>query len=415
MEFYMIVIVVIVAIGILLNIVLNTKSEKKNNTGIIIMTASGVCANLFMLYRLDFSSFGVFIFFITLTAALLFAIYLLANILRRQKERKNKQKIAVDTARVTIPRSRELKKPRSISPDMAAVRADEITGKAETDRRMILTAYTAARRRIMPEGPQAEVLEKRTAADSTGGTDTAGIPLSAEEEQSGPIVLEEDVFGVNVREEDLEILDPPEEEAVRQSAKEAGEAEEADSSAGGTDAAGIPLSAEEEQSGPIVLEEDVSGINVREEDLEAVQFLEEEAGRQSAKAAGEAEEADNGAAENTAGIFETQKEPLDEKQERDEESEERNRQKEILKKAALLQSRGKYLIAYHLYEACVAELADVETSKSAEIAMLDCLVAAGLYADAGKQLFGLLNKKYELGSEEKVKIKEYMELLHKQG
>lgn len=401
MELYMIVIIAVVAIGILLNIALNKKAGKKDNAGIIIMAVSGVCANLFMLYRLHFESFLAFILSIASAAVLLLVIYLIAKIPGRLKARRSKPYIAAGTARAVIPGGHAFKEPRGILPGTPALRDGKNMVKSETTPRITAKPNNVPpRRRIAREAPKPAVFKEGTISDAAGKFGITDEPAPKTDER-------ECVFT----------------EEYEETTTRAG-----DGTGGGPDGFFEVPARKDGQSGiegtafaggrseEILLGKVSSGANGRIEDSKVMQPLKEEAASESVKAAGEAkEEEDTDAGEAAADVSGTQNEPPDENRAPKEESKERIRQREIFKKAEMLQSGGKYLIAYQLYAACAAETADTKIIKTAEIAMLDCLVAAGRYADAGKQLFGLLNKKYELGAAEKVKIKEYMELLHKLG
>jgi hypothetical protein len=396
----MIIIIAVVAIGILLNIGLNKKAGKKDKTGIIIMAASGVCANLFMLYRLHFESFLAFILSIASAAVLLLVIYLIAKIPGRLKARRAKPYVAAGTARAVIPGSPAFKKPRSILPGTPALRDGKNMVKSETTPRIPAKPNIApSRRRIAQEAPETAVFKEGTLSDAAGKFGITDEPASKTSENQCAFTEEYEETTARAGDGTGGGQDGFFEMPAR---KDGQSGVEGTAFAGG-------------QSEEILLGKVSSGANGQIEDSKMLQPLKEEAASESVKAAGDTAEEGSGVPGKAADVFGMQKEPPDENRAPKEESKERIRQKAIFKKAETLQSGGKYLIAYHLYEACAAETADTEIIKTAEIAMLDCLVAAGRYADAGKQLFGILNQKYELESEEKVKIKEYMELLHKRG
>ena len=403
MELYMVVVVAVVVFGILLQIVLNKKSGKKDNAGMIIMAASGVCANLFMLFSLHFSSFGIFIFFVTLAAAVLLVIYMVLRLPGRLKARRSNPNAATVTARMAFSRSREVNEPRGILPGAPAVESNG--NKLKTNPKPRITAKpkeAAPRRLVAKETHESAVLKEGTLLDASGRFCATDEPMPEKGE-------DQCVF-----------IEKQEETTARAEGSDSGRRDELCKKptlrGGKDDAEGTAFAGG--QSEEIHMEKVSPGANGQNENLKVPQPVKEEVASGSVKAKGEAKEEENDAKEaapDDLGMQKTQIEPPDAKQAPAAESGERIRRQEILKKAALLKDKKKYLVAYHLYAACAAEADDAKTIKTAKIAMLDCLVAAGRYTDAGKQLFGILNEKYELLSEEKVKIKEYMELLHKRG
>lgn len=91
--------------------------------------------------------------------------------------------------------------------------------------------------------------------------------------------------------------------------------------------------------------------------------------------------------------------------------EETDRVQSILQKAAGLKEQGKYLVACSLFKSAAQNAHNAQHMKNAEFQMLDCLVLAGQTEDAGRVMFGILNKKYNLTAEEKNRLKETMIIL----
>ena len=400
MELYIIIIAVIVAVGILISSIMNAKSANKNINGIIIMALAGACAVIFMLFGFMFSSFAVYLLFIVLVAVLLLMVFLLMQFVRNKKE-KNARAYANGN---TGGNARKLGvRVREVSGDRGNSYPDDLLQKyfAENETREASAAPVAEV--LEADVSETEADENQSAAE-LAETPEADEPMedNTDGKVGQPAISYE--FAENITQEVEEQAEPAEDKIAFVFAAESEEP------ARETIHAELPsdIAAEAEEIQEITEETSaMDSIPVETWQPEAETFEEAaeepEAGieTEEAQAEDEAEKIQEAAEEEPIAAPESYSAP-----------EESEKERTILKKADGLKEQGKYLVAYGLFQSAAQNAQNQENMKYAEFQMLDCLVLAGQTEDACRVVFGILNKKYVLTSDEKQKLKDTMSVLH---
>lgn len=94
--------------------------------------------------------------------------------------------------------------------------------------------------------------------------------------------------------------------------------------------------------------------------------------------------------------------------------EEDERRLAILYKAEAFKNQGKYLLACSLYQSCLQNARGQEEEKDLKFSILECLVSASQYADAGKVVFDILSSKYELSYSYRNTLKTSMDIINQE-
>ncbi len=379
MAVYLAGIVIVISVGIFINFMINAGSSNKNAGGVIMMGVAGGCAVLLMAQSRWFDNFGRFISVAVLAAVILFVLYMLMQFAAGKKTKFKKQAPGQEAARPVAAAVKEKNVPKSSERRGAAVRRNPQrpydSVRARTEEKENARPRRTARRigvSIAEESVPAIIVTAGVAAETA----------AAKQKESGEkgLTIQKDVE-ILAREESAGV-----EDVLCESGKEDMPDEKEDSISPWTEKDKDRIIPEPQKT----LEPETASQNTAEDEDEK-----EEGG-----STGKAIEAElKGEAEIPAS--------------RDVRTEKRQA---VLEKAALVKKQGMYLTAYGLFEAASEFAGEVSVQKSIRIEQLECLAAAGQYADASKSVFEILNKKYDLLPEEKEKIKTIMKMLQgKQG